>query len=180
MTLQGFFNKGVHFIARQKNTSHVIHFFLHFLWQPNQRGGNNANAKRFFSSMGNPISDERFFSKLEPRWVNAGRTSFVLLKNALRCGRDIGQTSKQGRLNSRHGHRREEARKRIFYTTSLLSVRSSVRRPTIPDFSSLSCTAYGSLFVFLSTSSTSPMQNGLLERGNYVPLSTPHTFNVRT
>ena len=81
-----------------------------------------------------------FFSNLNQV---SERTSFVRLKNALRRG-DIGQTSKQGRLNSRHGHRREEARKRIFYTTSLLSV----RRPTIPDFSSLSCTAYGSLFVF--------------------------------
>ena len=61
MTLQGFFNKGVHFIARQKNTSHVIQFFCIFFDNQIKEGGNNANAKRFFSSMGNPISDERFF-----------------------------------------------------------------------------------------------------------------------
>ena len=176
MTLQGFFNKGVHFIARQKNTSHVIQFFFAFSLTTKSKRGIMLTQKDFSHQWETLYQMNAFFSKLEPRWVNAGRTSFVLLKNALRCGRDIGQTSKQGRLNSRHGHRREEARKRIFYTTSLLSV----RRPTIPDFSSLSCTAYGSLFVFLSTSSTSPMQNGLLERGNYVPLSTPQTFNVRT
>ena len=77
--------------------------------------------------MGNPISDERFFFPNLNQVSERSTDIICAVEECTQVRGDIGQTSKQGRLNSRHGHRREEARKRIFYTTSLLSVCPSVR-----------------------------------------------------
>ena len=171
MTLQGFFNKGVHFIIRKKYLS-CNTFFLHSLWQPNQSRIISvcSNAKRFFSSTcGKPyIRWTHFFYFPSSNQVSE-RTSFELLKNALRRAEDIGQTSKQGRLNSRHG-RTLQRRSQKTHFLHYFTVPCPFVQPS-PIFPLCPAPLMGLCSFFYQSPALPTMQNGLLERRNYIALS---------